>query len=137
MRDITQRTRQRSTSHAADSSRCPVVWLRYLIVCFLLCMPLLVFWQAYSHEFVLWDDNVNVFENPALRSVTRDHILDFWRAPYAHLYIPFTYTVWALTAEVSRWVMPHPAGGAPLDPRVFHGLNLLVHLCSGLVVWRI
>jgi tetratricopeptide (TPR) repeat protein len=99
--------------------------------------PLVIFWQAHSHEFVLWDDNVNVFENPALRSVTLDNILGFWRAPYAHLYIPCTYTLWALTAALSRWVIPQPTGSTPIDPHFFHSLNLLVHLLSVLVVWRI
>jgi protein O-mannosyl-transferase len=107
------------------------------VVFLLICTPLVVFWQVHSHEFVLWDDNLNVFANPALRSVTLDTILGFWRAPYAHLYIPFTYTLWALTAAVSRWVTLQPSGGAPLDPQLFHSLNLLVHLVSVLVVWRI
>jgi hypothetical protein len=102
-----------------------------------MCVPLAVFWSAHSHEFVLWDDNTNIVDNPGLRSVTLDHILVFWRAPYAHLYIPLTYTLWALTAAVSQWVTPQPSGGVSLDPQLFHSLNLLVHLLSVLVVWRI
>jgi tetratricopeptide (TPR) repeat protein len=107
------------------------------VVFLLILIPLVVFWQVHSHEFVLWDDNLNVFENPALRSVTLDNILGFWRAPYAHLYIPFTYTLWALTAAVSQWVTPQPTNGIPLDPWFFHSLNLLVHFLTVLVVWRI
>src|SRR5262245_14472441 len=137
MRNITYWTRQRSASRGTDSPRCPVAWLPGIVVLLLMCVPLAVFWSAHSHEFVLWDDNTNIVDNPGLHSVTLDHILVFWRAPYADLYIPLTYTLWALTAAVSRWVAPQPTGGAPLDPQLFHSLNLLVHLLSVLVVWRI
>ena len=137
MRDITPWTRRRSASHGVDSLPSPLSWLPRIVVCLLLLTPLAVFWQVHSHEFVLWDDNVNVFENPAFRSVTLDNILDFWRTPYAHLYIPITYTLWAVTAVVSRWVTPQPTNGIPLHPQLFHSLNVLVHLVSVLVVWRI
>ena len=101
-------------------------------------MTLAVFWQVHSSEFVLWDDGLHVFENPYLHSLTWNNILAFWREPYAELYIPFTYTLWALTAAASRGVTALiQLVEAPLDPRFFHTLNLLVHLLNVLVVWRI
>jgi hypothetical protein len=107
------------------------------MVLLLLVVTLAVFWSVHSHEFVLWDDNKTIYDNPALRSCTLDHLLRFWRAPHMELYIPFTYMLWAVTAAVSRWVTPQPTGGALLDPHLFHSLNLLVHLLNVLVVWRI
>ena len=107
------------------------------IVLLLIVVTLAVFWPVHSHEFILWDDNRTVYENPALRSFTLEHILRFWRAPHMELYIPFTYMLWALTAAVSRWVTQQPTGGAWLDSQLFHSLNLLVHLLTVLVVWRI
>jgi tetratricopeptide (TPR) repeat protein len=107
------------------------------IMLLLIVVTLAVFWPVHSHEFILWDDNKTVYENPALRSFTLDHLLRFWRAPHMELYIPFTYMLWALTAAVSRWVTQQPTGGAPLDPQLFHSLNLLVHLVTVLVVWRL
>jgi tetratricopeptide (TPR) repeat protein len=107
------------------------------MVLLLLVVTLAVFWSVHRHEFVLWDDNKTVYDNPALRSFTLDHLLRFWRAPHMDLYIPFTYLLWALTAAGSRWVTPPPTGGAPLDPQLFHSLNLLVHLLNVLVVWLI
>jgi Flp pilus assembly protein TadD len=106
-------------------------------VLLLMVVTLAVFWPVHSHEFLLWDDHRNISENPTLHSFSLDHILSFWRAPYMDLYIPFTYILWALTAAVSRWVSPQPTGGVPLDPHLFHSLNLLVHLLNVLVVWRI
>jgi tetratricopeptide (TPR) repeat protein len=135
MRDITRWIRQCFASHGADAFRCPVSWLPRILVCLLILTPLVVFWQVHSHEFVLWDDPENVSENPYLQALTLDHLLAFWRAPYQGLYIPLTYTLWSLTAAVSRGTMAHAA--VPLNPQLFHSLNLLIHLASGLVVWRI
>jgi protein O-mannosyl-transferase len=115
----------------------PALWLPWAIVLLLMVVTLAVFWLVHSHEFLLWDDHRNIYENPTLHSFTRDHILSFWRAPYMDLYIPVTYILWALTAALSRWVSPQPIGGIPLDPHLFHSLNLLVHLLNVLVVWRI
>jgi tetratricopeptide (TPR) repeat protein len=96
-----------------------------------------VFWQVHSYEFELWDDGLHVFENPYFQSLTFNNILAFWREPYAELYIPLTYTLWALVAAASWGRTANSTAGAPLDPRFFHTLNLLVHLLTVLVVWRI
>ncbi|MBM3225844.1 MAG: hypothetical protein FJZ47_18885 [Candidatus Tectomicrobia bacterium] len=126
---------QRAPSRAPSTP--PSTWWRppRLAVLLLICATLAVFWQVLSHQFVLWDDPVNVTENPALHPVTFEHILAFWRAPYLELYIPLTYTVWSALAVVSRWDGSHVQ--TPLDPRLFHGLNLGLHMVSTLVVWRL
>src|SRR5215510_9623760 len=92
----------------------PGLGISWGIVLLLMVMPLVVFWPVHSHEFVLWDDNKTIYENPALRSFTLDHLLRFWRASHMELYIPFTYMLWAVTAAVSRWVAPQPPDGVPL-----------------------
>ena len=120
-----------------DKTADPAVWLPRAIMLLLMVVTLAVFWPVHSHEFLLWDDHRNIYENPALHSFTLDHIFSFWRAPYMDLYIPCTYILWGLTAVVSRWVSPQPIDGVPLDPHLFHSLNLLVHLLNVLVVWRI
>jgi hypothetical protein len=59
----------------------------------------------------------------------------FWRAPYEHLYIPLTYTVWAGVVWLTRlWLSPP---GEAMTAALFHRLNLLLHLSSTLMVWRI
>jgi len=137
MRDITHRTRQRFSSRSSASNRNTASWIPHAAATLLVLVTLAVFWQVHGYEFVLWDDGLHVFENPYLQSLTFNNILAFWREPYAELYIPLTYTLWALTAAVSRGVTANPTGGAPLAPQFFHTLNLLVHLLSVVVVWRI
>ncbi len=78
-------------------SRLTAPWLLAIL---LVLVTLAVLWQVQNSEFVLWDDGLHIFENPYLHSLTWHNILAFWREPYAELYIPFTYTLWALTAAV-------------------------------------
>lgn len=107
---------------------------RYLFVLFLIVITVAVFWQVHDHEFV-WDDDVNVYENPHLNPGPSPDILRFWQKPYRKLYIPLTYTVWATLARFTR--TPTTAEGTNLDPRLFHVANLVVHLLSMIVVFTI
>src|SRR6266851_5816505 len=140
MRDLrhsTHRARQRFPSGSSAPNRDIASWIPHTVAALLVLVTLAVFWQVHSHEFVLWDDGLHVYENPYLQALTFDNIRVFWRAPYAELYMPLTYTLWALTAAVARGISASPTGGAPFAPQFFHTLNLLVHLLSVLVVWRI
>jgi len=96
----------------------------------LLCVTVLVFAAAVTHEFVLWDDNANIYENGALRAPGFAGVARFWTRPYKQLYIPVTYTVWTGLTKLAQ-------GANGLDPGVFHAANLLVHLANVLLVHRI
>src|SRR5215510_6057884 len=135
MRDITHRAQQRFPAGSPATNRDTTSWLPYAVATLLALVTLVVFWQVHNHAFVLWDDGLHVYENPYLQALTFDNIKAFWREPYAELYIPLTYTLWALTAVVARGVSPSPTDGAPFAPEFFHTLNLLVHLLSVLIVW--
>lgn len=85
-----------------------------------------------QHEFVAWDDDVHVYENPNLHRVTWQSIGRFWTAPYAELYIPLTYTAWSALAWLSQMLR-----SGPVTPELFHGLNLALHLGSVAAVYRL
>src|SRR5882672_970376 len=136
MRYGTHRTRP-PFSTISVSNRDLASWIPYAVATVLVVVTLAVFGPVYSYEFVLWDDGLHVFENPYLQSLTFDNILALWREPYGELYIPLTYTVWALTAAASRLGQANPTAAFPLHPQFFHTLNLLVYVGSVLVVWRI
>src|SRR5215468_3666513 len=137
MRDSMHRARQRFPANSSTSNPDTASWMPHTVAALLVVVTLAVFWQVHSHEFVLWDDGLHVYENPYLQALTFDNIRVFWREPYAELYIPLTYTLWALTAAVARGISASTTGGVPFAPQFFHTLNLLVHLLSVLVVWRI
>src|SRR5215813_14078169 len=131
------RTRQRFPAGSSASNRGTASRIPYAVAALLLLVTLVVFWQVPSYEFVHWDDVLNIFENPYLQALTFDNILAFWREPYAELYIPLTWTLWALTAAVSGAITANPTGGTLFDPQLFHLLNLLLHPLTVLVVWRL
>src|SRR6266853_6593443 len=116
MRDITHRTRQRFSSASSFHNRDISPWIPHAVAILLILVTLAVFGQIYNSEFVLWDDGLHVFENPYLQSLTFDNILAIWREPYSELYIPLTYTLWALVAAASWGRTANPTAGAPLDP---------------------
>ena len=67
--------------------------MRRLVIIFLLIiLPLVVYSQTQYHAFV-WDDAVNVKEDPYLRSVSLTNVLRFWQRPYEDLDIPLTYSI--------------------------------------------
>src|SRR5262245_12883951 len=136
MRDCTHWLLQLSFFQAAHS-RATAAWLPCLGALLCVLVTLAVFGQVSLFVFVWWDDGLFIFENPYLQALTFDHVLAFWRAPYAELYIPLPYTLWALTAALSRGTSAHPAAAGSLAPAWFHGLNLLGHLVCVLVVWRL
>jgi tetratricopeptide (TPR) repeat protein len=137
MRDRTHQARQRFPSASPAANRDTASRLPYAVATLLALVTLAVFWQVQGHKFVLWDDGLHVYDNPYLQALTLDHLWAIWRVPYAELYIPLTYTLWALTAAVARGLSPSPTGGTAFAPQLFHTLNLLVHLLNVLVVWCI
>ena len=137
MRDRTHQRRRRAFWHAGAPRRAAAARRPGLSAWLCVLVTLAVFGQVWRFAFVWWDDGLHVYDNPLLQSLTFDHVLAFWRAPYAELYIPLTYTLWALTAAVARGTSAPPAGADALVPAWFHGLNLLGHLVCVLVVWRL
>ncbi|MFQ5600741.1 MAG: tetratricopeptide repeat protein [Candidatus Krumholzibacteriia bacterium] len=97
---------------------------------------LAVFGPVVHHEFLNLDDDRNVYENPDLDPVTFSSVSHVWRAPYFHLYIPVTHTVWAILASVAHLDRPAPDGWK-LSPGVFHAANLALHLVNSLLVFAI
>jgi hypothetical protein len=101
----------------------------------LVALVLIVFGRCATHEFVNFDDDKLIFANPNLVPPTWDGLVNQWRAPDAHLYIPAVYTAWWLLAALG--LVSNGTGGYTLNPWVFHSANLLVHLINVLLVRRI
>ncbi|MGE5303900.1 MAG: tetratricopeptide repeat protein [Alphaproteobacteria bacterium] len=101
------------------------IWLAIIL------LPLAVFWQTRSFDFV-WDDEVNVSANPYLNPVTSQNLIHFWREPYERLYIPMSYTIWAVIAPFAR-----VGQGKGLDPALFHTANVLLHILSAVALFGI
>ena len=140
--------RETSASHtaarpsAAADSLLSAPWpaMRY-VPWLLLAAVFLVFGQSLFFEFVDWDDNVNVYENPYLVGLSLSGLRRLWAAPYASLYVPLVYTsyfgellVSQTAARVIRWLTGPGTDEARLFMRlasaVIHLDNLLLHWVS-------
>jgi len=87
-------------------------------------ISILVFARTLGAEFLLWDDDVHVTANARLDPPTLRSVLGFWTGPFLGLYVPASYTLFALEA----WVTSGP------DPRVFHAVSLALHAGNAALV---
>ena len=99
----------------------------------LIIITLAFFRSVTNHEFLRYDDHVNVFENPYMHNVNISKILHFWKKPY---YYALTHTVWAFQAIFAKTPAKN-AAGMNLDPHIFHITNLILHILSVLIVFSI
>lgn len=96
----------------------------------------IVFGRAVSFPLVSLDDAINLVENPLLNPPTLQSVLAFWRQGYEALFIPFTYTFWALQACVFRAPGTAELPG-PLLPQPFHAVNLALHFANAWLVFTL
>jgi len=97
-------------------------------------VPLLALFPLCGYDFISFDDPVNVYDNDFVVHFSWANLVFFWRGAYEYLYIPLTYNFWGITAKISQLIHPESPS---LDPHLFHGLNLLVHLLGTAVLYRI
>lgn len=103
----------------------------YLIIVF---ASLIVFGQIVGHEFVGWDDDWLIYENPTVFPATWNGV--FWHLTntHLHLYVPVVYAGWILQSWLAT---TNGQQGISLNPGVFHAFSLLFHIVTSLIVYRI
>lgn len=109
---------------------------RYLVPALLLLATIGVFWEVQHQEFLNWDETIHITSNNLLYSGSPAAVLRFWQQPFAGMYIPVVYTIWAVLALFAR-DLPPSGGGVALNPHVFHTANLGAHLLNVLLVYAI
>jgi len=82
------------------------------------------FFPVLSHEFVNWDDDVNVYDNPNIDKLTAENVKKIFTSPVIGNYNPLP----ILTFAVEK----HFFG---LDPFIYHFDNLLLHIINTLLVF--
>ncbi len=111
-------------------------WHTLAATLILLWAVVVVFGQVGGHEFLIWDDDKHVVENPHLNPVTWHGVKRFWQEPYWGLYIPLSYTVFAAEATIDRQPVADDFRTIP-NSTVFHLGNLALHLGCVLLVFVI
>ncbi|MGH7178993.1 MAG: tetratricopeptide repeat protein [Tepidisphaeraceae bacterium] len=92
---------------------------------------LIAFWPVLRADFVDWDDFATVASNPRIAHPTGESLAFFWREPFLDLYSPLTCTVWWMIARAT------PGESVTLNPAIYHGVNVAMHILSGLIVFAI
>ena len=105
---------------------------RFRAPLWLVLAVLVTFGRALSFDFVAWDDDVHILENPHLNPVTWAGFRRLMAQPYDHLYIPASYALLAFETFVSRLLFP--AESTPW-PALFHAVSLALHALNGLLVY--
>src|SRR5438445_13866968 len=86
----------------------------------LLAITLAVFGGVCGHEFVHFDDNVNIYNNPHVQGLTGENIhWMFTNASYARRYMPLGWLSYAVDYQLFG-----------LSPCAYHIGNLLLHLVN-------
>jgi len=93
---------------------------RWPLIC-VLVIVVAVYGRSVNFDFVSWDDDQNVTQNPWFLDGTWWR---FWTEHFVGMFVPLVYTVWYGLFKFAT----------PPDPRLFHGLNVLIHAVNtGLV----
>jgi tetratricopeptide (TPR) repeat protein len=79
------------------------------------------------HGAFVFDDSMNIVDNPMLHEGLAKSLAAIWTQTYAGMYIPVTYTAWALLT----WSLG--TGSA----YYFHLTNVIVHLANAWLVFRL
>jgi hypothetical protein len=114
--------------------------IRTVLLRLLLAVPvLLVFNQTLGHDFVDWDDRALIYENPNLNPPTLAGLARQWNpgdSSNGGMYDPIVYSVWWSLAHLAGGHTPYVLG-ATLDPEIFHGANVIVHILNVWLVYEI
>ena len=96
------------------------------VVLFISLLTIVAHMRGLSGEFVEWDDNTHITQNPAIRSLSPAHVWTMFTVPAAKLYVPLTWLSFAVDYQI--W------GRNPLG---YHLTNLLLHLANTLLVFAL
>ncbi len=90
-------------------------------------LTLTVFAGVGSNEFVHFDDNINIYENPHLSGLSAASLKwMFTDTAYAKRYMPLGWLTYAATQQLFG-----------LNPRAFHAVSLLLHLANVVVLFLV
>ncbi len=108
-----------------------------VLAALLVAATVAVFGQVVGHQFVDCDDDINIYKNPLIVAGNWDGVRQFWTEPYAGLYAPLTYTLFAAEAWVARRPGDPLSASAQFDPRLFHLGNLVLHVACVVLVFGV
>jgi tetratricopeptide (TPR) repeat protein len=114
------------------------LFLRWAFPALLLAVTVAVFRDVVHFELLTWDDDQHISNNEYYDPLTFKNLLHFWGYSYIYLYIPVSYNFWALEVWIAGLTDYHSTDPSQkYNPAVFHVGNLLLHLGSVVMAYRL
>lgn len=131
--------KEKVTSEIQSKSRARAGTSRNTLACAgLAIITLIVFARVVTHGYVIWDDQLNIYDNPHLSNKALSGLSEFWKGPFEGLFIPVTYTLWSVIAFFANETIDDEISTMPvLNPAFFHASNLIVHLGCVFLVFHL
>lgn len=105
--------------------------------CALLCLIVLfLYGRNLGADFLIWDDDTNIYHNPIMRQPVGFALDYFWHHAYYALYVPISYSLWTFLAKAGMAISGlHPRFG--IQPLYFHSLNIVLHAINTCLVYKL
>jgi Tfp pilus assembly protein PilF len=100
--------------------------MNWILACVVACLTICVFSGTFRADFVHWDDDVNIYENPHLRDGITAQSLKwmFTDMSYIPRYMPLGWLSYAASCELTG-----------LNPSSHHGGNILFHALNSVLIY--
>jgi len=99
-------------------------WLDRLAPAIVVVAVLAVFWPALGNQFVDWDDDMNVTENPRFRGLSPAHLRWMFTTVHGGHYQPLSWV--SLALDYRAWGM---------NPFGYHLTSVLLHAVNALLIY--
>lgn len=104
-------------------TKLPSITVVVTIVSGFICAGIIVFGSTLNHEFVSWDDELLIVDNPNVHEISAETIKNIFTTYDPELYVPLTLMTYQIDDAIG--------GGSPL---VTHVVNRLLHVMNALLV---
>ena len=95
-----------------------------VLLIILLVTTFITYYPTLKNNFVNWDDDKLVYQNPDILNLNTSSLKTFFSSYYANMYHPLTTLSYAIDAKIFG-----------LNPLYFHLINILIHLINVILVF--
>ncbi len=128
--------RKTSTLPADSGGDAAGRWNRRGPFLLIVAITLLTFSRAFTADFVMWDDDMLIYRNRTLLPPTLHSLRVWWTSADMRMWNPLTET-WRGLLALATTSTVDPITRTQLNPYIFHANNVLLHVLTTLMVYRV
>ena len=99
---------------------------RFLSIALIVLASILVYAQAIGFEFLLFDDELLIIDNPKIRGLSWAYLKQIFTTYDPELYIPLTLLTHQIEYSLSG-----------INPVIYHTTNVVLHTCNAVLVFLV